>query len=138
MLIISIIAFYVCTKVNKTRTIISFIVIFQDNWCYYFEKADLTRQFQNWNELKEIISVVIDRKLFPRDDRGWFPFIEGYAHNNEWDHAVALSRTIYNQSPQYNQMLRKLWDRIDWQTESSLDKELAKNNLKNMENECDY
>ena len=103
------------------------------DWCYYFEKADLARQFQNWNEIKKVSSEVSNRKLFPRDDREWFPFIEGYAHNNEWDRAIALSEKIITQSPQYNQMLRNLWDRIDKQTESSIDKELAKKNLTNME-----
>ncbi len=108
------------------------------DWCYYFEKADLARQFNDWYELKEISTIVIDRELFPRDNREWFPFIEGYAHNNDWDSAVALSRTISSQSPQYVQMLQALWNRIDRQIEPSLEKELAKNNIEHMENECEY
>jgi len=108
------------------------------DWCYYFEKADLARQFNDWYELKEISIKVIDQELFPRDNREWFPFIEGYAHNNDWDSAVALSRSICSQSPQYVQMLHALWNRIDRQIEPSLEKELAKNNIEHMENECEY
>jgi len=110
----------------------------QPDWCYYFEKADLARQFKDWHELKEISAEVRDRELFPRDNREWFPFIEGYAHNNDWESAIALSRSICSQSPQYVQMLQALWNRIDRQTEPSLEKELAKNNIEHMENECEY
>ena len=110
----------------------------QPDWCYYFEKADLARQFNEWHELKEISAEVIDRELFPRDNREWFPFIEGYAHNNNWDSAVALSRSICIQSPQYIQMLQELWNRIDRQIEPSLEKESAINNIDHMENECEY
>jgi len=110
----------------------------QPDWCYYFEKADLARQFNDWFELKEISIEVIDRELFPRDNREWIPFIEGYAHNNDWDNAVALSRSICNQSPQYAQMLQALWNRIDRQIEPSLEKELAMNNIEQMINECEY
>ena len=110
----------------------------QPDWCYYFEKADLARQFKDWYKLKEISSEVINRELYPRDNREWFPFIEGYAHNNDWDSAIALSRSICRQSPQYVQMLQALWNRIDRQIEPSLEKELAKNNIEHMENECEY
>ena len=110
----------------------------QPNWCYFFEKADLARQFNDWYELKEISTEVIDRELFPRDNREWFPFIEGYAHNYDWDSAVALSRSICTQSPQYVQMLRALWNRIDKQTEPSLEKELAMDKIEQTINECEY
>ncbi len=110
----------------------------QPDWCYYFEKADLARQFNDWNELKEINIEVMDQELFPRDNREWFPFIEGYAHNNDWDSAVVLSRSICSQSPQYLYMLRVLWNRVDRQTEPSLEKELAKNNFEQMINECEH
>ena len=59
-------------------------------------------------------------------------------NNNDWDNAVALSRSICNQSPQYAQMLQALWNRIDRQIEPSLEKELAMNNIEQMINECEY
>ncbi len=110
----------------------------QPDWCYYFEKADLARQFKDWTELYKINIEVTEKGLFPRDNREWFPFIEGYVHNNDWDSAVALSRSIYSQSPQYAEMLQVLWNRIDKQTEPSFEKELAKNNIEYLENECEY
>jgi hypothetical protein len=109
----------------------------QLDWCYYFEKADLARQFNDWNELRELSTEVIDRELFPRDNREWFPFIEGYAHINDWDNAVALSRSIYNQSPQFTQMLQALWNRIGRQAEPSLEKGFAMNIIEQMINECE-
>jgi hypothetical protein len=102
----------------------------QPDWCYYFEKADLARQFNDWSELNNIIIEVVNQGLIPRDNREWFPFIEGYAHNDDWDSAVRLSRSISVQSPEYLQMLQVLWSRIDRQTKPSAEKELALNNIK--------
>ena len=124
-------------QINQKQVKNIFGKVPQLDWCYYFEKADLARQFNDWDELKELSTEVIDRELFPRDNREWFPFIEGYAHNYDWDSAVALSGSIYNQSPQFTQMLQALWNRIDRQAEPSLEKGLAMNNIEQMINECE-
>ena len=102
------------------------------DWCYFFEKADLARQFNDWSELNKISVEVVNQELIPRDNREWFPFIEGYAHNNDWDSAVRLSRKISIQSPEYLQMLQALWSRIDKQSRPSSEKELALNNIEQM------
>ena len=107
----------------------------QPDWCYYFEKADLASQFSDWNELNKISIEVVDQQLFPRDNREWFPFIEGYAHNDNWDNALRLSRSICSQSPEYFQLLQVLWSRIDRQTEPSYEKELAIKNIEQILNE---
>ena len=110
----------------------------QPDWCYYFEKADLARQFNDWSELNKISVKVINQGLIPRDNREWFPFIEGYVHNDDWDSAVNLSRSISVQSPEYLKMLQVLWSRIDRQTGHSSEKELALNNIEQMINEYEH
>ena len=125
-------------QINRKQVKSIFGKVPQPDWCYYFEKADLARQFNDWYELKEISTEVIGQGLSPRDNREWFPFIEGYAHNYDWGSAVLLSRSICSQSPQYGQMLQALWNRIDRQIEPSLEKELAMNNIEQMINECEY
>jgi len=107
----------------------------QPDWCYYFEKADIARQFNDWSELNKISIEVASQELIPRDNREWFPFVEGYAHNDDWDSAVRLSRSINSQSPEYLQMLQVLWSRIDRQSGPSSEKELALKNIEQMINE---
>ena len=95
------------------------------DWCYYFEKADLARQFEDWDQVRAIHSTVNELGLYPRDQREWFPFIEENTQNGDWNEAIALSNTIFEQSPEYAHMLMALWSRIDKQTEPSQGKELA-------------
>jgi hypothetical protein len=104
-------------------------------WCYYFEKADLASQFNDWDELKAINVEVSALELFPRDNREWFPFIEGFAHNNEWEQAVTLSERICSESAYYIQILQILWNRIDRQTEPSFEKDLALSKIEKLFNE---
>lgn len=67
------------------------------NWCYYFEKADLARQMQEWEtvlHMKDEADVLGYHPVIATED---LPFIEAYAHTNQWDQAYQLSlaaRTI--------------------------------------------
>jgi hypothetical protein len=87
----------------------------EHRWCYYFEKADLARQFGDWEEV-----VKLGDKAFklendsPNDPVERFVFIEGYAHMGDWRRAVELSRTSYRVSKDYvGPLLCKLWERIE-------------------------
>lgn len=95
------------------------------DWCYYFEKADLARQYNHWDQVQAINETVNKLRLYPRDQREWFPFIEGYAQNDKWEKAVSLTKSVNEQSPQYSQMLQALWNRIDMQTNDSQRKAIA-------------
>jgi hypothetical protein len=95
------------------------------DWCYYFEKADLAQQYYDWDQVQGINEIVNKLRLYPRDQREWFPFIEGYAQNDKWEEAVSLTKSVYEQSPQYSQMLLALWNRIKMQTDDSQRKAIA-------------
>ncbi|MDO9546250.1 MAG: hypothetical protein Q7J07_05820 [Pelolinea sp.] len=97
----------------------------EPDWCYYFEKAELARQVEDWDQVRIISNTVKELGLYPRDQREWFPFIEGYTQNGNWDEAVSLTESIYEQSPQYSQMLQTLWSRINMQTYDSQEKKIA-------------
>jgi hypothetical protein len=102
------------------------------DWCYYFVKADLARQFQKWDQVNFLSELVESKKFNPRDHREWFPFIEGHAQNDAWEKALILSKFVYEESPQYSQMLQALWSRIKLQTDDSQRKELAINTIKQL------
>lgn len=44
------------------------------DWCYYFQKASLARQLQNWDEVDKLKKEVIQRDLKPKDPNEWLPF----------------------------------------------------------------
>jgi hypothetical protein len=57
----------------------------EKTWCYYFEKADLARQFGDYSLITELGDKALKYELFPRSASEWLPFLEGYSWMGEWD-----------------------------------------------------
>ncbi len=55
-------------------------------WCYYFEKADLARQYGQWDEIARLWEE--SQTIGERADNGfeYIPFIEGYGHLGDWEY----------------------------------------------------
>lgn len=93
-------------------------------WCYYFEKADLARQQGDWEQI-----VILGDQGFGLDETPFnpaerIPFIEGYAHVGNWDHARTLTKESYDINPEMMRpVMCLLWQRIDKNTEPSPGKE---------------
>ena len=65
----------------------------QDDWCYYFEKAELAEQFSDWDRIAELADEVRHKGLTPKDVTEWRPFIAGYQNIGRENDAQLLSRT---------------------------------------------
>ena len=90
-------------------------------WCYYFEKADLARQFGKWEEVAELGDTALKLNDHPNNPVERFVFIEGYAHMGNWDRALKLSKESYQVSKDYvGPLLCQLWKRIETETTSGL------------------
>jgi hypothetical protein len=90
-------------------------------WCYYFEKAELARQFGDWEEVAKLGDTAFALGDHPNNPVERFVFIEGYAHLGEWERAVRLSRESYQVSKAYvGPLLCKLWERIGTETANGL------------------
>lgn len=95
-------------------------------WCYYFQKADLARQLKDWKTAANLGDEALVLDDYPNDPVERFVFIEGYAHVNNWQKAVELSQTSYKVSKSFvGPLLCKLWERIERETESSLEQQTA-------------
>ncbi|MBE7536480.1 MAG: hypothetical protein HS124_12220 [Anaerolineales bacterium] len=88
----------------------------EHGWCYYFEKADLARQFEKWDEVAALGNKAFAQGLQPADPAERFPFIEGYAHLGSWDRAVELSKRSFAESERMGKPLCELWERIEAET----------------------
>ena len=49
------------------------------SWCFYYERADLSRQQGDWEAVAKIGNEVIESEIAPNDLVEWLPFIEAYA-----------------------------------------------------------
>jgi hypothetical protein len=89
-------------------------------WCYYFEKAELARQFGDWETVAKLGEVALQLGEHP-DPMERFVFVEGYAHVGDWDQAVKLSRESYKVSRNFvGPPLCWLWQRIEIETMDNL------------------
>ncbi len=48
-------------------------------WCYYYEKASLARQQENWQAVAQLGDEAISKGLSPSDQIEWLPFLQAYA-----------------------------------------------------------
>lgn len=95
----------------------------EHGWCYYFEKADLARQFGDWEKVASIGETAFDLDEHPNDPLEWFVFIEGYAHAGDWTRALELSQESYRASKDdtaVRRLLCLLWERIETETTGDL------------------
>jgi hypothetical protein len=63
-----------------------------DTWCYYFQKADLARQYQQWDEIVRLWDEA--QSAGHRADNGfeYIPFIEGLGHSGDWEQVKTLTK----------------------------------------------
>ncbi|MBI5953939.1 MAG: hypothetical protein HY865_19975 [Chloroflexi bacterium] len=61
-------------------------------WCYYFEKADLARQYGQWDEIARLWEE--SQAIGERADNGfeYIPFIEGYGHLEDWNYVTKQTK----------------------------------------------
>jgi hypothetical protein len=64
------------------------------NWCYYYEKADLARQAQDWRQVVKLGDEAIRLGFSPKDTSEWLPFIEGYFTVGDDDRAAQLAQDL--------------------------------------------
>jgi hypothetical protein len=95
-------------------------------WCYYFERADLARQLEDWPRVAALGDTAFGLDDYPNDPLERFVFIEGYAHTGDWSRARDLSLTSFKVAPEYvGPLLCRLWDRLARQTPGGPEKETA-------------
>lgn len=82
------------------------------NWCYFYEKADLARQFGKWEEVISLYQQAEAKGQKPSDDVEWLPLIEASVHLGDWETALMYSREVHEYSNDYQPLLCSLWNRI--------------------------
>jgi hypothetical protein len=52
-------------------------------WCYFYQKAELALQSENWEEVIRLVEEASQRGLVPDDPIEWMPFLQAYAYMGE-------------------------------------------------------
>jgi hypothetical protein len=82
------------------------------DWCYYFEKADLARQFQDWALVLQLKSRADAQGLAPNRGAEYVPFIEASAHSGQWQAAYEMSVAGYELDSRQGALMCETWKRL--------------------------
>lgn len=99
-------------------------------WCYYFEKADLARQYGQWDEIVRLWNE--SQAVGERADDGfeYIPFIEGLGHTGDWEQVKELTKFSKRITAGLEPSLCTALDRLAESAPASQEKEDTIINLK--------
>jgi hypothetical protein len=81
-------------------------------WCYYYEKADLARQLEGWEQVTRLGDEAINAGYAASDPKEWFVFIVGYGLTGNVDQAAALTQQVFETRGDYGLALCDLWKEL--------------------------
>lgn len=80
-------------------------------WCYYFEKAELARQFDDWESVINIYQAAISAgytALLPAEN---LVFIEAFVRSGDTEKALGLTNAAIKQDRKLCKALASTWER---------------------------
>jgi len=83
------------------------------SWCYYYQKASLAAQKENWSEVAHLADKAFSLDDYPNDASERMPYIEAFAMTGDLESAVQQSHLVHKISALYDPMLCTLWERIE-------------------------
>ncbi len=63
----------------------------EHDWCYYYQKADLAAQFEEWDTVASLGAEAASKGFTPAVGMEYEPFITGYARSGDWKTAYELT-----------------------------------------------
>ncbi|MBA4384146.1 MAG: hypothetical protein C0410_05370 [Anaerolinea sp.] len=81
----------------------------RNQWCYYFEKADLTRQQQKWQVTIQLYKDAEAAGFYPLMDAEWLSLAEAYLNMDEAEKALEITRSIINLEQTNTAGFCRLW-----------------------------
>ena len=100
------------------------------NWCYYYEKAALANQVQDWNTATKLAEEAAQAGLGTHYGTELIPFIEGYAHLEQWQQAEKYTwNAMHMDGNRYYPYLCSIWQTLNQEMPPSEDKTKTMANL---------
>ena len=81
-------------------------------WCYFFEKADLARQLQDWPAVLLLEKKAKAQGFTPKFGPEFVPFIEAHAQTGDWKTAYELSTAAQAATKEMDPLLCSTWERL--------------------------
>ncbi|MEP7135259.1 MAG: hypothetical protein ABI904_10030 [Chloroflexota bacterium] len=79
------------------------------DWCFYYQEADLARQFGDWKEVSLLFKNAQALGLAPVNEIEYLLFIDSFIKQNQFDKAFDLTLKVKQISKRNNDSLCGLW-----------------------------
>ncbi|MFH2038422.1 MAG: hypothetical protein ABIJ65_03205 [Chloroflexota bacterium] len=70
-----------------------------EQWCYYFEKADLERQLEKWDRVIELYSQANSKGFKPNNFQEWIPLLDAYMQTGQQAEACKITQQFVPDDP---------------------------------------
>lgn len=94
---------------------ISYLKEPKHEWCYYYTKAELARQKNDWREVIHLMDEGKASGYQPTDSFEWLPYIEAQAMTGNIDAAEKMSIELLKRERKIGQGLCQVWERVQAQ-----------------------
>jgi len=98
-------------------------------WCYYYAKAELARQKDDWKQVNDSIDEAISLGYQPEDAFEWLTYIEAQAMIGDIITAEELSDKALAEDKGIRAGLCELWTRIQLQVDAGSEVQMRVNQL---------
>ena len=95
-------------------------------WCYYYQRADLAREFKQWDEVIRIWDEAQQNNFQARYGPEYLPFIEAFAEQGDWRSAGEITLQSFGTTQDMGPLLCRNWERIQQNTPDSPERQSAK------------
>jgi len=95
-----------------------------NNFCYFYQKASLAAENNNWDEVIKLWDTSIRENQKPSFALGRLPFIQGLAYTHYYEESFDLSLEIVDISNKYEPLICEFWKELS--QDDLLDKGLIK------------
>ena len=82
----------------------------KQDWCYFFEKAELARQQSDWKKIIQLANEAFNNHFQPYDPVELLPFIEAYGHESDFTSALQLSKSALQTSNELKIQICGIWN----------------------------
>lgn len=100
-----------------------------ENWCSYYQKADLARQRGEWAKITSLWEDAQQSDKSPANGFEYIPFIEAYAHQENWKNVKKMTRQANKVSQGMASILCSTLYNIRETTPSSVERDNSLSNL---------
>lgn len=84
----------------------------EHGWCYYFQKADLARQYGQYEDAAALGEIACEQGLSPRAASEWLPFLESYIWIDDQERVAYLANEINSAEGNYTAGLCTTLERL--------------------------